>query len=76
MGRARRTNGREGERLQVIGGNTEGKRPLGKPRRRWVDNVKMDLGEIAWGGVVSISVTQEREKWRALVNTVMFLRVQ
>jgi hypothetical protein len=54
----------------------EGKRPLGRPRRRRVDNIKMDLLEIGWGGVVWIALAQDRDKWRALVNAVMNLRVQ
>jgi hypothetical protein len=56
-------------------GKSEGKRPLGIPRRRWVDNIKMDLREIGLGGVDWVDVAQDREKWRALVNTVMNLRV-
>jgi hypothetical protein len=54
---------------------TEGKRPLGRPRRRWVDNIKMDLLGIGWGGVNWIASAQDRDKWRALVNAVMTLRV-
>jgi hypothetical protein len=53
----------------------EGKRPLGRPRRRWVDNIKMDLLEIGWGGVDWVGLAQDRDKWRALVNAVMNLRV-
>jgi hypothetical protein len=53
----------------------EGKRPLGRPRRRWVDNVKMDLREIGWGSMDWIDLAQDRDQWRALVNTVMNLRV-
>jgi hypothetical protein len=56
-------------------GKPEGKRPLGRPRRRWVDNIKMDLLEIGWGGVDWIGLAQDRDKWRALVNAVMNLRV-
>jgi hypothetical protein len=56
-------------------GKPEGKRPLGRPRRRWVDNVRMDLVEIDWGGVDWIGLAQDRDKWRALVNAVMNLRV-
>jgi hypothetical protein len=56
-------------------GKSEGKRPLGKPRRRWPDNIKMDLREIGWEGMGWIDVTQDRDQWRALVNTVMNLRV-
>jgi hypothetical protein len=49
----------------------EGKRPLGKPRHRWVGNIKLDLIGIEWCGVDWIGLTQDREKWRGLVNTVM-----
>jgi hypothetical protein len=53
----------------------EGKRPLGRPRRRWVDNIKMDLGEIGWDGVDWIDMAQDSDQCRALVNTVLNLRV-
>jgi hypothetical protein len=53
----------------------EGKIPLGRPRRRWVDNIKMDIREIGWDGVDWIEVAQDRDQWRALVNTVMNLLV-
>jgi hypothetical protein len=53
----------------------EGERPLGRPRRSWVANIKMDLSEIGWGGVDWIGLAQDRDKWRALVNAVMNLRV-
>jgi hypothetical protein len=53
----------------------EGRRPLGRPRHEWVDNIKMDLGEIVWGGVDWIGLTQDRDKWRALVNAVINLRI-
>jgi hypothetical protein len=56
-------------------GKTEGKRPLGRPRRRLVDNIKIDLGEIGWDGRDWIELAQDRDQWRALVNTVMNLRV-
>jgi hypothetical protein len=56
-------------------GKPEGKRPLGGPRRRWVDNVKMYPLEIGWGGVDWIGLAQDRNKWRALVNAVTNLRV-
>jgi hypothetical protein len=63
----------------MIGGDevrkSEGKRPLGRPRRRWVDNIKMYLGEIEWGGLDWISMVQDRERLRALMNSVMNLRV-
>jgi hypothetical protein len=53
----------------------EGKRPLGRPRRRWADNIKMDLGETGWGRVDWICLVQDTNKWKALVNAVMNLRV-
>jgi hypothetical protein len=56
-------------------GKSEKKLPLGRARRRWVDNIKMDLLEIGWGGLDWIGLAQERDKWRALVNAVMNLRV-
>jgi hypothetical protein len=51
-------------------GKPEGKRPIGRPRRRWVDNFKMDLLEIGWGGVDWIGLAQDRDKWRALCREV------
>ena len=56
-------------------GKPEGKRSLGRPRRRWEDNIKMDLQEVACGGVDWIELAQDRDRWRALVNAVMNLRV-
>jgi hypothetical protein len=52
-----------------------GKRPLGRSRRKWVDNIKMDLLDIGWSGVDCIGLAQNRDKWRILVNSVMKLRV-
>jgi hypothetical protein len=52
----------------------EGKRPLGRSRRRWVNNIKIDLREIGWDGMDWIDLAQDRDQWRALVNTVMNLR--
>jgi hypothetical protein len=60
---------------RILVGKAEGKRPLGRRRRRWVDNIKMDLREIRWDGIDWIDVAQYRDRWRALVNTVMNLRV-
>jgi hypothetical protein len=60
---------------KVLVGKPEGRRPLGRPRRRWVDNIKIDLGEIGWDGMDWIKMAQDRDQWRALVNTVMNLRV-
>jgi hypothetical protein len=56
-------------------GKSEGKRPLGRPRRRWIDNIKMDLLEIGENVVGWIGLAQDRYRWRALVNSVMNLRV-
>jgi hypothetical protein len=56
-------------------GKPEGKRPLERPKRKWVDNIKLDLLEIGWGGVDWIGLAQDRDKLRALVNAVMNLRV-
>jgi hypothetical protein len=56
-------------------GKPEGKRPIGKPRRSWEDNVRMDLSEIGWGGMDWVDLAEDRDQWRALVNTVMNLRV-
>jgi hypothetical protein len=56
-------------------GKPEGKRLLGRTRRKWVDNIKMDLGEMEWGGMGWIGLVQDRDKWWALVNEVMSFRV-
>jgi hypothetical protein len=60
---------------RILVGEPEGKRPLGKPRRRWVDNIKMDLREIGWDDMDLIALAKDRDKWRDLVNTVTNLRV-
>jgi hypothetical protein len=60
---------------RLLVGKPEGKRPLGRPRHRWVDNIKMGLLEIGWGGVDWIGLAQDRNSWRTLVNAVMNLRV-
>jgi hypothetical protein len=56
-------------------GKPEGKRPLGRPRRRWVVNIKIVLREIGWDGMEWIDLAQDRDQWRAFENTVMKLRV-
>jgi hypothetical protein len=56
-------------------GKPEERRPLGRPRRRWVDNNRMDLVEVGWGDVDWIGLAQDRDRWRALVNSVLNLRV-
>jgi hypothetical protein len=60
---------------RILVGKPEARRPLGRPKRRWVDNIKMDLREIGWDGRDWIELAQDRDQWRALVNTVMNLRV-
>ena len=66
-----------GERgvYKVLVGKPEGKKPLGRPRRRWEDDIKMDLQEVKCGVVDWIELAQGRDRWRALVNAVMNLRV-
>jgi hypothetical protein len=60
---------------RVLVGNPEGKRPLGRPRRRWEDDIKMDLQEVEYGVMYWIELAQDRDRWRALVNAVMYFRV-
>jgi hypothetical protein len=60
---------------RMLVGKPEGRRPLGRPRRRWFDNIKMDLSEIGWDSLDWINLARDRDQWRALVNTVMNLRV-
>jgi hypothetical protein len=60
---------------RILLGKPEGKRPLERPRRRWVDNVKMELRDIGWDAMDWIDLAQGRDHWRALVNTVMNPRV-
>jgi hypothetical protein len=70
---------RMGERrgvYRVLVGKPEGNRPLGRPRFRWEDNIKMDLQGVGCGGVDWIELAEDRDRWRALVNAVMNLRVQ
>jgi hypothetical protein len=64
---------RNGYRLLV--GKPDGKRPVGRPRRSWVDNIGMDLGEVEWGDVNWIGLAKDRNRWRALLNSVLNLRV-
>jgi hypothetical protein len=59
----------------ILVGRPEGKRPLGSPRRTWVDNIKTDPREIGWGGMDWIDLAQDRDQWRALVNMIMNLPV-
>jgi hypothetical protein len=69
---------RMGEKRNAYGilvGKPEGKRPLGRPRCRWMNNIRMDLGEIGGDGVDCLELAQDRDKWSALVNTILNLRV-
>jgi len=60
---------------KTLVGKPEGKRPLGRPRHRWEDNIRMDLREMMWGGVDWMHLGQNRGQWRALVNTGMNVRL-
>jgi hypothetical protein len=60
---------------RVLVGRPEGRRPLGRPRRRLEDNIKMDLQEVGWGDMDWIDMAQDRDRWRALVSAVMNLQV-
>jgi hypothetical protein len=71
---ARMREKRNAYRLLV--GKPEGKRPLGRQKRRWVDNIKMDVGEMGWGDVDWIGLAQHRDQWRAIVNSVLNIRLQ
>jgi hypothetical protein len=75
MGRTCRTNAEKRNAIRILVGKPEGKRQLGRPRRRWVDNIEVDLRGIGWGGMDWIDVAHDRDHRRAVVNTVMNLRV-
>jgi hypothetical protein len=70
-----RTNGEKRNVYRLLVGKREGKRPLKRPRPRWIDNIKMELLEIRCLGVDWIGLAQDRHRWRALVKAVMNLRV-
>jgi hypothetical protein len=74
VGRVARRGEKRNEYMLLVE-KPEGKRPLGRPRQRWVDNIWMELGEIGRGGVDWIGLAQDRDRWRARVNSVMNLRV-
>jgi hypothetical protein len=76
MGGACSADGEERGVCRVLVRKPEGKRPLERPRRRWEDNIKMNLQEVGCGGMDWIGLAQDRDKWRALVNAVMNLRVK
>ena len=75
MGRACSAYGEDRGVQRVLVGKAEGKRPLGRPRRRWEDNIKMDLQEVGGGHGDWMELTQDRDRWRALVGTVRNFRV-
>jgi hypothetical protein len=75
MGRACSTNGAKMNLYRILMGKPEGRRPLGRPRRRWVDNIKIDLREIGLDGMDWIDLAQDSDQCRALKNTVMNRRV-
>jgi hypothetical protein len=75
MGGACSTNEGEDNKYRILVGKQEARRPLGRPRRRWLDNIKMDLIEIGRDTMDWIDLAQSRDQWRALVNAVINLRV-
>jgi hypothetical protein len=75
VGRACGTHGTGEKMYKVLVGKPEGKRPVGRPRRRWEDGIRIDLREIGLGGVDWIRLAQDRDRWRAVVSAVMSLRV-
>jgi hypothetical protein len=68
-------NGERRNAYRILVGKVEGKRPLGKSRRRWVDNIKMKLREMGWGGMDWIDLAEDGDQWRDIVNMVMNLWV-
>jgi hypothetical protein len=75
MGGPCSTNGKKRNAYRLLVRNAEGKRPLGRPRHNWVDNIRMDLGELGWGDVDWIGLAKDRNRWRAVVNSVLNFRV-
>jgi hypothetical protein len=75
MGGSCSTNGEKRNAYRLFVAKPEGRRPLGRPRRKWVDNIRMNLGEVGWGDVDWIGLAQDRNRWRAVVNSVLNLRV-
>jgi hypothetical protein len=75
MGRACSTNGEKRNAYGILVGKPGEKRPLGRPRSRWKGNIKMHIREIGWGGMDWIDRAEDWDQWRALVKTVMNLRV-
>ena len=75
MNRACSTNVEKKNACKILVGKPDGKKPPRRPRRRWVDNIKMDARDIKWDGMDWIDLAEDRDKWEALVNPVMNLRV-
>jgi hypothetical protein len=75
MGGSCNTNGEKRNAYRLLVGKPEGKRSLGRPRRRLVDNIRMGLGEVGWGDVDWIGLAVDRNRWKAVVNSVLNLRV-
>jgi hypothetical protein len=75
MGGACSTYGERRNAYRLLVGKPEGKKPLGRPRRRWADNIRIDLVEVGWCDVDWIGVAQDRNRWRALENSALNLRV-
>jgi hypothetical protein len=69
MGRAFRMNGDKRNAYRILVGKLQGMRPLGRPRHKWLNNIKMDLKEIGWGGMDLIHLAQDRDQLRALMNS-------
>ena len=76
MGGACSADGEEIGVCRILVGKPEGKRPMGRPRRRWEDNIRMDLQEVGCGGIEWIGLVQDRDRWREIVNAVMNFGVQ
>jgi hypothetical protein len=75
MGGPCSTKGEKRNSYRLLVRKSEGKRPVRRPRCRWMDNIRMDLVEVGWGDVDWIGLAQDRNRWRALVNSVLNLRV-
>jgi hypothetical protein len=75
MGGACSTNGEKRNAYRLLAGNPEERRSLERPRRRWLDNIRMDIVEVGWGDVDWIGLAQDRDRWRALVYSVLNLQV-
>jgi hypothetical protein len=75
VGRACSTHGGKRNACGILVAQPEGKRSLGRPRRRWEDNIKLNVRELGWGSMDWINLNRDRDQWRALVNTEMNLRV-